>query len=94
MDDHKLSVIVNDEKCIKVFRYDREGREIPKQWYTFINVGDGIVEASFKVRLTYGVAVALGRSHCEVNGFEYIGTCDVFGLKAMREIATDRLLSG
>lgn len=85
--------VVADEKCLKVFDYDNEGREIPKQWYTFINIGYGIVEARFAEKLTYGAAVELGNRHCDVNGFKYIGTCDIFGRSALRESATDMFLA-
>jgi len=89
-----LQVVVSDCGCPKVFSYDKVGHEIPKRWYTFIDIGGGLIEAEFKEKLTYGAAVQLGKRHCEVNGFEYIGTCDIFGRHAMREFATDKLLSG
>lgn len=91
--DETMQVVASNDNCSKVVNYDQEGHEIPKQWYTFINIGDGLIEAEFKEKMTYGAAVSLGKQFCDSHGYGYIGTCDIFGRQAMRDIATEILLS-
>lgn len=87
-----LQVIVSDAGCSKIFNYDKVGHENSKRWYTFIDIGGGLIEAEFKEKVSYGAAVCFGKEYCESHSVRYIGTCDIFGRKAMRDIATEMFL--